>query len=275
MTELIGRSYELNLGGTLIREHDMAFEVERSLSREHNTATITVFNLPKRKRDGLSTDEDVPTSLRAGYGNRLETLFVGDMTNVQHVRDGGDWVTTIESGDGANAIRRSRVALSFRKGAKIKDVLTAAAKEVGADIGNVILKGKEGGIKGIADNVEEFLAGRVLSGSAYDNLEEIADSLGYRTSIQDGAIQLLGDDETSSNEVAALLSPSTGLIGSPVRAEKRRIELRSLLRRGLLPGRKVKVESRDVNAFFRIEKGQYSGSTDQDDWFADLEVKQL
>ena len=39
-----------------------------------------------------------------------------------------------------------------------------------------------------------------------------------------------------------------------------------------LPGRKVKIESEEIDAFFRVDKVVFAGDTWAPDWYSDLEL---
>jgi len=271
MTELFGRAYELTIGTRKIVGLRVSFEIEKSLSREPNTAKIGIYNLSQDTRDRIAFQVDAPVQLRAGYGDELEDLFLGDATNITSEYSAPDWITTVESGDGVNAIRRGRISRSFAPGTKIKEILKAAAECAGAKIGNALKKADAGDVAG---TLQEFSGGRVLSGQCFPKLNELAGSLGYGVSIQNGELQLLALDETTTDQVV-VLDAETGLIGSPHRSEKGRWQAVSLLHPGLAPGRRVKIRATEIEGIFRVEQTKYTGDTHGEAWFAELEVKSI
>jgi hypothetical protein len=98
--------------------------------------------------------------------------------------------------------------------------------------------------------------------------------MGYSWSIQDKEIQILGPLDTVGGKVITL-EVGTGLIGSPQVGEKGIVKVRSLLQTDLLPGRGVKILSRLIDGFFRIEKSTFEGDTWGQAWYVDLECKPI
>ena len=281
MGDFFDRTFALNLGGKLISSQidgersgsplRVTFEIERDLSREANAARVSVYNLSESSRAKIA-DRSIRTTLEAGYVDRISTIFVGNLEYGSTSRDGTDWVTSFESTDGGEDMRAARVNESFGPGIPVGDVLKKAAEAMGVNIGNVINEVKKGNLRGA---ISEFGNGVVLSGSAPAQFDKLAKSLGYEWSVQDGQIQLLEQGGVFDDQESLNLTPSTGLIGSPQSGEDGVVEVRALLAPSLLPGRKVQVQSREVDGFFRIEKTTFAGDTRGQDWYADLEVKPL
>jgi hypothetical protein len=278
--ELYDRDVLLNAGGVQIASRSpeggqkptlrFTFRIERSNQKEPNTAEISIWNLSKTTRSILQEDE-IQTILEAGYHGSRETIFHGELEYGSTMRDGTDWITTLQSTDGGRQVASSRVNFSRKGGVPIGDVMTALAKELGVGLGNAVEKASGGSLRG---SVTEFINGVVLSGKTYDQLNKVAMQMGYGLSIQNGQIQLLGPTETLKDR-AALLTRTTGLIGSPEPGEKGRVRARSLLQPGLIPGRRVRIESEAVTGFYRVDRVVFSGDTWGTDWYSDIEGKPL
>ena len=280
MTDLFNRDLILNVGGIEIRTRDpnsdearptlrCTFEVKAS-RQSYNTCQLTIYNLNAQHRAQLQ-EKNVRTSLMAGYVGSISQVFSGELQRASTVHDGTDWITTIKSGDGVRQSKSARMSKSFQGPIDPGKVLEAVAKEVGVGLGNVKEKALEGGLR---PALKEFSNGFVAHGKVEKVLRRVTKSMGYSYSIQDEQIVLLGPSETVPG-TAVLLSPNTGLIGSPEPGEKGITKARSLLLPDLLPGRKVKIESLSVNGFFRVEKVVMTGDTWETDWYSETELKPL
>lgn len=281
MGDFFNRSFALNLGGKLIASETndaranhplrVVFNIERDLSREANAAEISVYNLSEASRSKIA-DRLIRIVLDVGYTDRMSTIFDGRLEYGSTVKDGADWVTTFESTDGGPETRAGRINLSFQPGISVQDVIKKAAESMGVGIGNVVDKVKAGNLRGA---LQEFGNGIVMSGGATSQFDKMSKMLGYEWSIQDGQIQLLELNGVVDLTESIKLTSTTGLIGSPQSGDDGVVEVKALLVPSLTPGRRVQVQSREVDGFFRINRTVFSGDTRGGDWYADLEVKPL
>ncbi len=274
--ELFGRTCVLDVGDTRIRDLRIAFRVTKKLTKDPNTLDVQVYNLSDSTRRKIQT-KGVPVRLLAGYGENLETVFSGDVSLVNHVHQGADWVTRLQSGDGLEKIRSARTKSSFGKGVKITDVVKKLAEDTGLSTGNLL----QGLFEVLSGRPSEYAKGASHSGQAYDLLERTVGSLGLGLSVQDGALQVHKLDGTGVGTEIVLLSVGTGLVGSPevceeeVKGTKRRvIKARSLIQQRLLPGRRVQLDSIALKGIFRVEQVQFVGDTHGEPWYAELELVQ-
>jgi hypothetical protein len=283
MANLFGRELSLNIGGTLIRTKinetgeraamlRVTFNIVRSRTKEPNTAEISVYNLSQDTRS-LFQEKDIPTVLEAGYTDNISQIFGGQLDFAKHKFSGTDWVTTLQASDSGKAFRSQRINTSIKGPIPIGDALRAAAQELGVGLGNLADKISKGSIRG---TLTEFANGIVLSGKAEKEFDKILKSMGYSWSIQDGELQLLEPTEVIGDS-AVLLTPGTGMIGSPEPGEKGFVTVRSLLQPELTPGKKIKIQSKndDINGFYRVEKVTFLGDSSGNDWYADVEGKPL
>lgn len=283
MGELFSREVSLNVGGTLIRTKvdqegqaspilKVGFNVVRSLKKEPNTAEISIYNLSEDNRSKLQ-EKDIDTELDAGYVDNVSQIFKGALDYSESKLSGRDWVTILQTTDSGKQVRKARINTSVKGPVKMGDILQIAGDALGVNVGNLVEKVKAGSIRGA---LTELANGIVMSGKAEQSFDKIVKSMGYSWSIQDGQIQILGPTEVLRGE-AVLLTPGTGLIGTPEAGDKGYVKARSLLQPDLLPGRKLKIESKNkkVNGFFRAEKCVFIGDTWGSDWYVDVEGKPL
>lgn len=280
MALLFDRSVKCNIGGLVIESPmegeessaalRVSFKIPRSLRRDPNTSTLSIYNLSKDSRAQLQ-EKDLETTIEAGYVDAISQIFGGEMQLATSINDGVDWVTTIQSDDGGKQYQTARINESIKGPAKVGDVLKKVAEAMGLGEGNFLDKAGKGSVRG---SLSEWTSGMVLSGRAEQQLDKIVRSMGYSWSIQDGQLQLLELEETIGDQVNTL-RPGTGLIGSPEAGENGIVKARSLIQPDLQPGKKVEIVSSEVDGFFRIEKTVYTGDTRGSDWYADIEAKPL
>jgi hypothetical protein len=285
MGRLFDREVVLNAGGLRIASRSVEglaqptlrvqFKVVKSLKRDPNTATVTITNLNGDNRAALQ-EKGIPTILEAGYVDNVSQIFAGVLQFGSSVKNGTDFLTTIQTGDGGDKYKTARINTSLKGPVDIKSVLQTAGEALGLNLGNLREKISQGSLR---PALQEMTEGVVLSGKAEQVFTRIAKQMGYSWSIQDGQIQLLAPNEVIATSDAVLLTAvdgrSTGLIGSPEPGEKGIVKARSLLQPDLLPGRKVQIQSREIDGFFRVEKAVFTGDTWGSDWYSDIEAKPL
>lgn len=267
---LFDRECSATVGGSLITGLRMAFRVQKSVGRDPNTMELTITNLSAQTRAALQ-DAEVPVTISAGYKGTARVLFVGTVRRIQHVRQGTDWETRLQSGDGEKAIRDARVNTSLAPGATLADAVKAAASSLGVPIGNAVEKLRNGNIGGA---FSAFSGGVALHGPAATHMDRLLATAGYTWSIQDGVLQLLRVDEPNK-ELAVVLSPQSGLVGSPEFGERQSVRARSLLQPDLRPGRRVQLESETARGLYRCEAVTHVGDTAGAAWFSECDLRRL
>lgn len=113
---------EVKVGDTEITGLDIAFEIEKDESPEPNPCHIEIYNLGPENRATLSKYAIVPVVLKAGYSDKVGTIFKGEMVRCSHVMEKASWKTTLSCGDGAS-VQGKRTEQSYAKGTPLKKVL--------------------------------------------------------------------------------------------------------------------------------------------------------
>jgi len=250
----------------------VSFRIDKTLTSEPNKAEITIYNLTKDLRSSFNKKGSKIT-IEAGYADDRTEIFQGDIESSTTSRDGSDWVTKIQGGDGSTKLRTSKINESLKPGATIKDALKAVVKCMGLDDGNATEKIDEGGFR---EGITEFIKGVTLSGKCSDVMDKLTKSAGLEWSVQGGKNQLTlrGKGQTVRKD-AVLVNQSTGMIGSPEVGEKGIVTVKTLLNGRIWPGRKIKVESLLVDGFFKVGSVSHEGSTFGDSWYTSAEAEPL
>lgn len=273
MTQLFLRQASVTvaqMNGTIarqIRGLRIDFKIDKTNLSDPNKGTIKIYNLNADSRAAFEQKQS-RVLLKVGYGTNpkdLVQIFVGDIRRVAHLKQGPDWITEIEGGDGEIDFTGSQIEKSFPPGTSVKSV-----------IGDVVdqfknLKNTATNLVGVAG---EFVTGFVASGSVAGVLDNLTKKIGSEWSIQDEGVQIvpLG---TPTFDTAVLVTPKTGLLGSPAKTLIG-YQITTLLNPELKPNRLVAIKSRDVNASFRIQFVSHAGDTYQGQWTSvcELEVPQ-
>jgi hypothetical protein len=280
---LFGRVWRVVIGaqigairaGLQVDDHRIYFHVEKSLKPEPNTCTLKVYNLSRTQRAQIEElkpkkgdTRGIPILIEAGYKDKgPQQIWLGDVRTVSTERDGGDWITTLESGDGEKAGQNARINVAYGPGTTPDTALRAIVKALGVDPGNVpqvLTKLRATGVGQL------FPKRLVLSGSAVEHMTNFCRSAGLEWSIQEGAVQILDVGATSLGFVTRL-SPSTGLVGVPSVDPEGKLSCTSLIQSGLRPGSLLVLESSAVRGNYRIERTVWEGDTHDTPWYAEIE----
>lgn len=279
MSTLYGRQWLLTIGARQWTELRVSFEVKRTINKYPDPATITIYNLAAATRASFSRGDEV--RLVAGYTDNASLLYSGQLQDMVVARDGPDWATTITVRDGDNAWR-TQVNTNFATSAPLQLAVQRMASAMGLQVlpaSLPVLAGKS------------VRAGSVHVGNGHDALSRLLTPWSLRWCIQDGALVVLPSDGVT-NQQAILLTPQTGLIGSPEpmtdRPAKRfkktkqlqtktgkRLRLTSLLQPNLRPGAPVVLEAAQYVGTYRVDSAIHRGDSRGQDWYSVVETTYL
>lgn len=261
--------------GIAIEGLRVSFRIQKTLERTPNTCDLRIWNLSERTR-GLIQGKGLPVLVVAGYEGETGQIFAGDSRTVDHVKEGADWVTRIQCGDGEAAYAAARVSESFGKGTPVVDVILSLVKKLGVKAGN-----SEKRVRSETRlQFEQLAHGYALQGKVSNELDTLLRAKQLTWSIQDGALQLLGPRELLPGE-GVLLDSDHGLIGTPSHGsppadgKPSLLKARSLLQPVFRPGGRVRLRSsglRGGGGDYRIERLGIVGDTAGGDWYSDLEL---
>lgn len=245
----------------------VAFDIKKTDGKEPNEAQIIITNLSPDNRGRLQK-KGVKITVEAGYeATGQSRIWRGDTRTVDHVRDGADWNTTIKCGDGERAYKNARVNESFAAGTGAGTVLQYLSEQSGLQIGNSPTV--------IANLTNRFDQGYVVSGRWRDEMDKLVRSIGYVWSVQDETLQVLLPGQSSTAAIP-LVSPDSGLIGSPEfgspekKGKPALVKFTSLLF-PTLPGARVRLKSARYDGVIRVKKVNLKGDTHGNEWFSIIE----
>lgn len=246
MADKLGRNYILQVEGadgrpiTVQPPFTIEFDITRNILTSANVCSIRVYNLNKNNRSLLrfnimDSDDFRFVQLRAGYKNNLSTIFVGNITQAWSVREGVNFITSIECFDGGFAFNNSEFNQTFKKGTSYKAIIEAIINTL-----------DEFGIQpgAIGTYSKTLSKDTPFSGTATTLLTDLTQGGFF---IDNGKANCLGNSEFRTGGIP-LINAKSGLLGTPVR-ERNIITFDMLFEAGIIAGQKVQLESLTESSF--------------------------
>lgn len=266
---IAGKAGTIDLEGLRIN-----FNIEKTNEGSPNRATIKVYNLSDKTR---STFEEGGARIivSAGYRDTFGVIFSGNITKAKQkksgksvVTEGGvkkmiegvDVITEIDAGDGDNAYRNSVWHKGYPPGTTVRQVIDDLVNSFGLP-------------KAIDESAipdKQYANGFATEGYVRNVLNDICKTNDLEWSIQNEVLQIVSK-KISTTFGAVLLTPETGLVGSPTKTGDG-VEFDSLLQPGLMPGRNVKLESRYIKGLFKVRKVTHTGDSHDGDFLSKCEA---
>lgn len=231
----------------------LKFNVIRNTLADANTAQFQIYNLSLDRRTRLRKDLDDynanrPILFQAGYGQQLTTAFTGNISKGFSVREGVDFITTLECYDGGFALVNSTLDQAFPKGTPQRSIIRAAIAAMQND-----------GVKpgAIGDFPGSILRGNVVSGNVSKTLQELT---GRAFFIDNGKANCLKDNECLAGE-PRLVNSASGLLATPTR-EFRFVNVEMLFEPQIVVGQRIRLESTtdpSFNAIYKVHSVSHQG----------------
>lgn len=261
------------------------FKIEKDTLGHPNTLELDITNFAAPSRKQFQAAASTFVRFCAGYQDdlpSLPTLFQGTVRTVDSVRQGASWVTRIRGGDGEAGYRFGKCSASFRPGTPSSDIASYLASQIKqADQLGVNISAFLSGVGALQFPVSSQANGYTVTGNAFEELQKILGPL-YEVSIQNGQLRALLANQTQPGQITIpLISPATGMIGSPDHGDPNLNGLPSVLKVTMLlqpriqPGDLVQVVAAQTTGTFRVQKISHVGDLAANDWQSELELMPL
>lgn len=252
------------------------FKVEKNLAKDPNTCEVIVTNAAPGTRTDLCR---TPLVLRIDAGHRQDAgarhVFTGSLRHGYSKRDGVNWSTVLELGDGAAMFDGARASRAFTRGTRKVDVVRYVASTMGVELPRELANDP--------DLQRTIASGETVYGDSHAEMTRLLAPFGYSWSVQDGRFQALRDEQAAPG-TALVISKDTGLIGSPqfktpskgdVKKNKPpELTFKTILYPQITPGFLAHVQSEAIDGIFRAERVTHTGdSHSNDDWVTEVECK--
>lgn len=298
MSELYLRSVVVNVypasgSGRKIEGLRIGFRVIKTSESHPNTAELDIYNLSESSR-AMFQATDSRVEILVGYkgipkagilgpvgdgsfqGN-IESLFIGNVAKsvpktegggnskkpkqryTQSVVEGVDKIMKVQLADGENRYRNARHTKGYPPNTSLNQVLD----ELTASL--ALARGSRTGVP-----EKKYANGLTLTGLARDSMNVLTKGNGLQWSIQDETLQILPKNGMTTDSII-VLTPKTGLIGSPQKTDKG-LEFVSLLQPQLKPGRRVQIESQFVSGIFIVKKVTHEGDSHRGNFLSRCEA---
>ena len=268
--------------GIDLSKQRISFDILKTDTETPNKGVVRVWNLSDDTAQKIRDEFDTLV-LNAGYKSKIGLVYSGNITQVRRLREGVvDKILEVTLGDGDKAYVYAMVNKTLAAGAKQLDILTAAVdsmKEYGVELGSIPDLGSV-----------ELPRGKVVYKNARDVIADVCKSTDTTWSIQNGRVELIPKTGTLPGQ-ATLISPSTGMIGSPKQTSKG-LEVSCLLNTDIRIGGTIKVEgeieevqketqkeAKDSkkqpaklasDGVYRVIQCRYIGDTWQNTWYCQM-----
>lgn len=253
------------------------FEIVKKDIQSPNRATFTVYNISDKTIYKLRKSF-TKIIVNAGYIANYGLIFTGNIKGFYEGRSGTDKYLKIYAGDGDEAYNYTVINKTFAAGISATDQTAILSDAMGVKIGYQSQLSSA-----------QLPRGKVFFGRPQEYMRKVASTEQCTWSIQDGQITFLKRTELLPTE-AVLLTPNTGLIGTPTRTEDG-IEGECLLNPLLKIGAAVKIDQTyisdadvdynsdnnksslkayDGDGVYRLISITHKGDTRGNDWYSDF-----
>lgn len=265
----------------------VAFLVERDERNVPNNAELEIANLSAETREFIESDRKLKLQLTAGFQGNTGLIFRGRIRNAETIRVGPDLMTQISCGDAEDEFISAELPKDKSKwsaGTPVAKVLLDLVSFAGVGKGNVAtvaptaLLGNSPVLKGpYSAHGSPFAALQTLCAACEPEIT---------WSVQNGEFQGALYGFPSVLEPGPIVSPSTGLIGTP-RIEVAREKAGDVIRQrkiatfttvmlpNIRPGIAFPLESDKVTGLYICRTVRHAGDSQGADWLTEVTAEPL
>ena len=241
----------------------IAFKVNQNEDGKSNAVDVSIYNLTDSTHAKLAKEDQV-LQLEAGYENNMSVIAVADITRVIRDRELPNIITRIECHDGFKTLSDIKLSLSFDAGSTVGQVVRSIANNLAIDYEP----------NSQVDLTKVYLNGFSYTGRCGQALDKVANFLGVDWVIQNRVLYFVNKNQALQGR-AVLLSPASGLIGSPKNiieenkkngTKRKGYEVQSKLNPKIRPNQPLILKSRDVDGTFKIGNVTIESDTRGAEW---------
>ena len=273
-----------NININPITDLRVLFEVDKDDGFQLNHAVIKIYNLSPDARFEISKPFPIgyplfepiaKVFLSVGYEGDEVRLISGELLSATNLKDGVDWITTIEIWSGIEAITKGIANFSFAKPTKAITIIDRLLKTLSIDF-----KYTDDATDLLSNlKVVDFTA----SGLTFRQISLFLNRYGASFTIEEDGQGLVYIDDRPRNPQEGqnsqnTFSPDNGLIGSP-EITRTGIQFRALLRPRTRLLERIFVKSKTLFETLNSEQVsdyhvisiKHKGDTRGEDWFTEIE----
>lgn len=239
-----------------------------------NSAVIEIYNLSDSEIKLLESDY-LEVTFAVGYKETgSQVLVIGNVTETSTVKAGNDYITQLKLGEGYTSLNHQQLSKMVSPGTKVSDVL----EEIRQQMPGV----SRGAYTGTNLN-NPIVFGWRLKGSPREMLMKLCEAHNLEYNINCGVLNVSAENGllSKNTQLATVLNDKTGLIDlpfytsetgrKPAKDKKRRrgVQFKALLNTSIIPGHVVKLESKWITGFYRINSARFYGDFRGNDWYVE------
>lgn len=245
--------------------------INKTVQGMPSPSTINIYNLSRDTRNGIQRTLTKVT-VEAGWENtELHKVFQGSVMSVTSERQGSDIVSKLTCLQGYGSLARSIASVSYAGGLPV----ASAVKDLGGRLEGVTINDAN-----LKDVEGTFGAGGwSFAGSTKDALTELSNEYGFSWTIDDGALQAVGDKAVFNGQVVLDGNEGGLFLAAPTLQGPMQIQtgikIKALYVPGVRPGATVKLQSaldEGLNGTYRIHTANFNLDAYTDAWTMDLEA---
>ncbi len=231
------------------------FEVHKAKGKQGSYAVCRICNLNASTENRLIEEGD-RLIIEAGYeSGQYGKVFDGQIVWPSRSRENGtDYILTLMAIDGSDILTGSFISKTVNRGLNQRKIIETVANDAE----------KKTPVAGISDNLstQELPRGKVFFGSPYRYIVDVCRGNAANYFIEDGQLNVTKLIDVGKDE-AIVLSPETGLVGSPEQIAHG-VSFKCLLNPNLKLETFVQLQGVTVNEM-ETKPGEYTPALD-DEW---------
>ncbi len=210
MSSYTDRRWEVLIDGVVFiestggRQFKCVFEVLHDFGGYTSYADIAIYNLSEATAN-IALKRDQTLTLRAGYADSIDTIFIGKIRNVLREREEASTITRLVCRGGSIPGEQGIVNATLGKNAAVSDVIRTCANAMGYP---VVMDDSQ-----FADQ-EPYASGYMMSGDARVYLDRLAIAHSFNYIIENEKMIIVRRGKARSGSVH-VISQFTGMEGIP------------------------------------------------------------
>lgn len=272
MSLLFGRKYSVeivsNFDDVLFEDVRVIFDISKTLTKTPDQGVIQLYNLTAGNDILFNWDKKkARVILKCGYENiEPDIVYSGEVIQYERMFERTDIISVLSVGDGYDVLTKANLIRSYKAEMDISKIIDDVIKEVksaGVEIAGDVKK-KIADIKALGKKADSGLS---ISGLLSSALDTLLKPYNKTFTIQNDVLKIVEIGQETITSTPTLLTPDTGLIGSPAKT-KDGLEFTALIQPGKFnPGQFIEIKSRDFDGKYKIIKSNFIGDSHSDDWY--------
>lgn len=282
MTEFFNRIGSITVGrtdsdrGIELKGLRFSFEIDKGNSSTPNIAKFNIYNISSESRYLFEEAGKIiicklgwagrgdPTSkeVLASLDKNLEICYQGQIieNGYELKKNGADTVVSIQCGTEINKLRNATFNQSYDKNTKVDSIVNDLAGGLGLNVSFIPKL-----------DLGTFLNGFMASGNIKGMLDQILGSKDLDWSVQDDEL-IITEKGEPTDPTAILITPETGLIGTPTKTKEGGIKFKTLLNPKIKPQTLIKLVSSTYEGLVVPQRVKYIGDFDGGPFDCDIEA---